>query len=1039
MPFTQPWLEVNFGTAHAGLVGTVGYRLYQANDADSVARTTASIVEIGVNTGCYGVVPPSIPDNAVGIEWDTGGGTPVSATEDLEPYRDRDEIARPGDEMTLEDDAITLAKFDEATAWPLEATDTGATEVARTGADGDTLETLSDQLDSVLVDLEDVLYMDGVYVSDDHGNPGVAPPLGTRKDPVSGSDLADAITIAGNKGLRKFVFIDDSMYTPLQSLAGDWFFVGETISVINLGNAYGFAGCQFIRCYIIGDGADIAGAFESVLGYGEFSGTYFRCLIVDDFTFSNGNMIDCTFQAPNFYPDGTFDIKNSSGNIVIKGMTFGTLNLQDFRGEVTIDATCTGGTINLIGQGLLVNNTGGTVVNREGWIDSVVVQDTAHQDGVWFSGGGEAGTERPIGTPTRPVSNEGDLRTILTARKLNKIYVVAESLTLANNYQGCHFVGLAPGVAVDINGQIVSGARFEGLTLSGDCIDQEIYAHDCRLAELENYNGSFFDCTMVAEQVVGTSDIVYMRCVFLEPTIDCTNLGSPSLYILNCRGPEIELYNLAFGEVHIQGFEGNVYLDPSCTGGSVILDGIGQKVDESGVGCTVDDRMVNPRYADGVYISSYYGVAGTEWPVGERHRPVSNMADARLIADAAGVRRYNFLDEDSYSLLEAHPDWRFEGEGCVPFLSSGDNDISGSGIVRCLMGGATNAQVMFEGVLYAGSYDMMCFRCFVSEKIEVIGGGFFQCMLWGSVVVSSSFFVVGGDGNLVLTDMTSGEVVDLFGFKGRVEIQSSCTAGTVNLFGVGAVINNGGPGVTVNTDGFIDNNFVSEETKAQTGSTSTSILTLLTQADGFFDNMQVRVEAGAGIAVRNINNYNQASGEIEVDALPFTPVLGDKVTVLARTGSVPLDLEAIENVVWDAEQVAHIADGSMGKRLYNELRAETASDVWDELIAGHLGGDKAGQRLMDAAATADPAAIAAAVWSAEFAGYTTDTQFGWLMNKYLRALIIGDAYQDQAAKQWVILDPDDGFAGGETELVRHNTYGAGGAGANARIYKRQKT
>lgn len=49
----------------------------------------------------------------------------------------------------LANDAITLAKFDETTAWPLESTDTGVTLVARTGADGDTLETLSDQLDAV--------------------------------------------------------------------------------------------------------------------------------------------------------------------------------------------------------------------------------------------------------------------------------------------------------------------------------------------------------------------------------------------------------------------------------------------------------------------------------------------------------------------------------------------------------------------------------------------------------------------------------------------------------------------------------------------------------------------------------------------------------------------------------------------------------------------------------------------------------------------------------------------------------------------------
>ncbi len=50
--------------------------------------------------------------------------------------------------VTLADDAITASKFDESTAFPLAAADTGATAVARTGADSDTLESLSDQLDA---------------------------------------------------------------------------------------------------------------------------------------------------------------------------------------------------------------------------------------------------------------------------------------------------------------------------------------------------------------------------------------------------------------------------------------------------------------------------------------------------------------------------------------------------------------------------------------------------------------------------------------------------------------------------------------------------------------------------------------------------------------------------------------------------------------------------------------------------------------------------------------------------------------------------
>ena len=63
-------------------------------------------------------------------------------------------IARAGTEklddgVTLADDAITNAKFDESTAFPVKSADTGATQIARVGADSDTLETLSDQMDTI--------------------------------------------------------------------------------------------------------------------------------------------------------------------------------------------------------------------------------------------------------------------------------------------------------------------------------------------------------------------------------------------------------------------------------------------------------------------------------------------------------------------------------------------------------------------------------------------------------------------------------------------------------------------------------------------------------------------------------------------------------------------------------------------------------------------------------------------------------------------------------------------------------------------------
>ena len=58
-------------------------------------------------------------------------------------------LATDGGEMDLIDDAITSAKFDESSAFPVKSADSGSTQIARVGADSDTLETLSDQIDAI--------------------------------------------------------------------------------------------------------------------------------------------------------------------------------------------------------------------------------------------------------------------------------------------------------------------------------------------------------------------------------------------------------------------------------------------------------------------------------------------------------------------------------------------------------------------------------------------------------------------------------------------------------------------------------------------------------------------------------------------------------------------------------------------------------------------------------------------------------------------------------------------------------------------------
>lgn len=62
---------------------------------------------------------------------------------------DRDLLVDASGKTTLSADSLTSSVYDESTAFPIKSTDSGATQIARVGADGDTLETLSDQIDSI--------------------------------------------------------------------------------------------------------------------------------------------------------------------------------------------------------------------------------------------------------------------------------------------------------------------------------------------------------------------------------------------------------------------------------------------------------------------------------------------------------------------------------------------------------------------------------------------------------------------------------------------------------------------------------------------------------------------------------------------------------------------------------------------------------------------------------------------------------------------------------------------------------------------------
>ena len=70
------YLTADFGITSA----TVGYTLKNAAGGDAQARTTTGVTDL--SNGAYGVEVDLVPA-AVAVKWDTGGGTPIFAHEDL--------------------------------------------------------------------------------------------------------------------------------------------------------------------------------------------------------------------------------------------------------------------------------------------------------------------------------------------------------------------------------------------------------------------------------------------------------------------------------------------------------------------------------------------------------------------------------------------------------------------------------------------------------------------------------------------------------------------------------------------------------------------------------------------------------------------------------------------------------------------------------------------------------------------------------------------------------------------------------------------
>lgn len=197
-----------------------GVKLFDLG-SDTVVATAASVV-MGSNNKAFGSCTVTDVPAGLYVVACFAGSTPVWVQYvDLlladGTYHCRETIeadvristrAAPGDEMALADDAITSSKYDETTAYPLKSADSGSTAVARTGANGDTLKTLSDQLDTAQSDLDLITGTDGATLAT--SQPNYAPAKAGAKMDLVDAPNATAVTAIQN-GLSTFDPAEDAV------------------------------------------------------------------------------------------------------------------------------------------------------------------------------------------------------------------------------------------------------------------------------------------------------------------------------------------------------------------------------------------------------------------------------------------------------------------------------------------------------------------------------------------------------------------------------------------------------------------------------------------------------------------------------------------------------------------------------------------------------------------------------------------------------------------------------------------------------------
>lgn len=323
-----------------------------------------------------------------------------------------------------------------------------------------------------------------------------------------------------------------------------------------------------------------------------------------------------------------------------------------------------------------------------------LVKTVDYREAVHYKSGGATGQRWDKGTWQNPCGSLSDVRAILTARKLERVWIHGAA-TLDADMVGINFIGTNKTKdSIDLNGKSVAASSVKHLYIGGSSyaiVPDVIFADNCSIDITANPIELIADYCLITTS--GPLPLYY------------------DSYLQNCYCTETEavIAITVAGQYCITGWKGNLKVQDIITGASVTVDGVGklrvdgtggavtvrgdiEVVDLSGGAVTIDDKTSYAQRSglrdidDGVYFDSALGVAGTTWPIGTAQYPSNSIAN--VITMCADRKIKKIYVSGSLTLGATMVNYRFVGLKPNTAISLNNQDVTGSFFENCTIGGS---------------------------------------------------------------------------------------------------------------------------------------------------------------------------------------------------------------------------------------------------------------------------------------------------------------------------------------------------------------